>query len=503
MVQFATTRRAVPRHRSPVLLVTCLLLLATGLALAGTAATLSRPALPALDQEGDAEVNVALARRFYAAVAAVLATGESGDLPALVAAGLIDHPVAPDGETGAAGLVRALLALHAVAPGLGLAIDDLHATGADLVTARVHATGQREGTFLGLPVPATFEMLGPIDVLRIADHRIVERWTTGETVRFRPLAQEPLGTPNPDAASDELTLTRVTLGPGARLSVGITRATRFLLVESGDLTVTVMNSPVAPDALRRLEADDLFVIAPGTAYTLANQTRDPVVAVAVTTARSWNVSGVGLMPHGEALAGGGTLPPQVAVRVLTVAVAPGGVSGSTLGIGRVALAAGTAWSLPVQAGVVVVAVESGRLDVAATGGDVHGFPAVGGTLVGPGAILGAGDRAAFEAGIGAVWKAGPNAPAVLLVVVLAVPDDRVLVMSTVAGTAAVTDSPCIGLACPCQGTPGGSCPTSLAPELATRPAVLCTGPQGSLNPGSCPTPVLPATPSPREEAFPP
>src|SRR4029453_18043725 len=134
---------------------------------------------------------VALVRRFYAAANAVLTTGDGFLLADTVAPDLVEQPARPGSATGRDGLVRALLSLRATFPGLTLVVDDLRAADGDQVLARVHAAGAGSGAFLGRPVPTSPARWGPLEVWRIADGRLAERWGDPNPVVLLQLGQAP------------------------------------------------------------------------------------------------------------------------------------------------------------------------------------------------------------------------------------------------------------------------------------------------------------------------
>src|SRR5262245_20126260 len=114
----------------PVLLLSCVLLIATGLGVIGLAQTAGP--LPVRDAPVDTVGAVATARDFYAAINAVLAMGDAAALDDSVAIDLVEHPGRP-GATGRSGLVTPLLARRAVFPGMKVVVEDAHPAGDDLV----------------------------------------------------------------------------------------------------------------------------------------------------------------------------------------------------------------------------------------------------------------------------------------------------------------------------------------------------------------------------------
>jgi predicted ester cyclase len=69
--------------------------------------------------------------------------------------------------------------LWAAFPGSRLVIDDTIAEG-DQLAVRFHLNGEHHGEFMGVPPTGRAIVLTGQTVLRFADGRVVERWTTGD-----------------------------------------------------------------------------------------------------------------------------------------------------------------------------------------------------------------------------------------------------------------------------------------------------------------------------------
>ena len=92
--------------------------------------------------------------------------------------GVIDHSLQPGQGTGLEGIKQIIAVYHAVFPDLRVRTNDVVVSG-DRVAVRWSATGTHEGDQLGVPVTHRRVRLTGIDILRIDNGRIVERW--GET----------------------------------------------------------------------------------------------------------------------------------------------------------------------------------------------------------------------------------------------------------------------------------------------------------------------------------
>ena len=88
---------------------------------------------------------------------------------------VVDHNLQPGQEPGLAGVEQIIGLYHAVFPDLTLSCDDIVPSG-DKVAVRWTATGTHEGDQLGVPATHRKVTLSGIDIVRIANGRIVERW---------------------------------------------------------------------------------------------------------------------------------------------------------------------------------------------------------------------------------------------------------------------------------------------------------------------------------------
>jgi steroid delta-isomerase-like uncharacterized protein len=96
----------------------------------------------------------------------------------LYAPDVVDHnPLSGQGP-GLDGIKQLVAVYHAVFPDLSVSTDDVVVSG-DRVAVRWTAIGTHQGDQLGVPATGRQVRLTGIDILRIEDGRIVERW--GET----------------------------------------------------------------------------------------------------------------------------------------------------------------------------------------------------------------------------------------------------------------------------------------------------------------------------------
>jgi predicted ester cyclase len=91
----------------------------------------------------------------------------------LFAPDFVEHqPGIAPGREGVKGSIRAL---RAAFPDLHLAVEDAAAAG-DRVWLRLHGTGTHDGPFMGLPATGRRIDITVIDVVRVANGRLVEHW---------------------------------------------------------------------------------------------------------------------------------------------------------------------------------------------------------------------------------------------------------------------------------------------------------------------------------------
>ena len=92
----------------------------------------------------------------------------------VMAPDVVDHqPVGP--PDGVEGVKRDIAIYHAAFPDLALTCED-YIIGEDRVAVRWSATGTHEGDGLGMPPTHRRVQLHGIDILRITEGRVAERW---------------------------------------------------------------------------------------------------------------------------------------------------------------------------------------------------------------------------------------------------------------------------------------------------------------------------------------
>ncbi len=118
-----------------------------------------------------AEENKAIARRGYEAI-------NQNNLDALdeiVASDITDHDPAPGQAPGLEGVKQYFSSLHAAFPDFHMEVEDMIAEG-DKVVARISWSGTHQGEFMGIAPTGNRVEVSGIDIVRITDGKVVERW---------------------------------------------------------------------------------------------------------------------------------------------------------------------------------------------------------------------------------------------------------------------------------------------------------------------------------------
>ncbi|HEY7033899.1 MAG TPA: ester cyclase [Thermomicrobiales bacterium] len=408
------------RFGSPVLLLSCLLALATGLALLALGKLLVPSSPGATAPNPEAIADAATVRRLYTDVNDALATGKLAPLDAVLAPSFVDHAAAPGRPANRTGFEQELMALRTVFPALRLTVTDLVADG-DEVVARVQAEQATPAAFLDIPLPAGWPVWGGIDAFRLADGQIAERWGgDAPTASLDPFPPASLTLPT-DAPT--LIVTRVTIAPGGvGAAPGIVEPTLYWVV-SGAPTATLdavyapraevthgadrpaagTPAPIAPGATVALVSGDL-VRFEDTRYTLRNPGRDPAVVLAVTTVAKPLFGGTGTTGVTTVVLGNGG----------GMALRPGP---TVVAVGRATLAAGAGLPGHRVAGTELVTVESGTGALTIGGGTVSANGTTAETTT-----LGEGDAELVAAGTTEETRNAGKTP--LTVVVVAISPER-------------------------------------------------------------------------------
>lgn len=115
--------------------------------------------------------NKAVVQQIYEAINA----NTLDDLDGLIAVDLDDHSPSPGVAPGLAGTKQTLSMFHAVFSDLRVTTEDMMADG-DKVVVRLAVNGTNTGEFMGLPPTGKQVTMSGIEMFRLADSKIVERW---------------------------------------------------------------------------------------------------------------------------------------------------------------------------------------------------------------------------------------------------------------------------------------------------------------------------------------
>jgi steroid delta-isomerase-like uncharacterized protein len=143
--------------------------------------------------------NKTLARRFNEDV---WGRGDHAALEELLDPDFVDHDALPGQPPGREGHKQILAAFRSAFPDLNVTTEDIVAEG-DKVVSRWTARGTHQGELLGIAPTGNGVTIKGIDVLRVAEGRIVERWA-----QFNDLEMmQQLGVVPPPEQSEEASLT--------------------------------------------------------------------------------------------------------------------------------------------------------------------------------------------------------------------------------------------------------------------------------------------------------
>ena len=124
-----------------------------------------------------------VAVRFYATVNDAMRTGNMALLDELLAPSAVDHNPTPGQAPGRDGIKKAFAEFRGAFPDMQMAVEDMLAEG-DKVACRIVTRMTHRGEFQGIPATGKAVTLSGIDILRIVDRRLVERWGEFDNLGF-------------------------------------------------------------------------------------------------------------------------------------------------------------------------------------------------------------------------------------------------------------------------------------------------------------------------------
>lgn len=251
-------RQGVPRAVALNLLASALTILATIVLLGAGMVVVEAPmTAPAGSETG------AVARAFYEAVNEVLRTGDTVAIDRVATADILLHSTSLDAHANLDELKHDLEAMHAVAPGTQLAIDELIIAG-DHAFVHLALQSGAAGTFLGVAFDATAPFWSRVDTIRSADGRVAEVW--GGMEPAPRLAS--LGSVRLDAlptSPQPMAFERFESAAGDEWTSESTHLSRVVYVDAGELTVAVdSHAPAGTVTIGGRGGSRERVIEPGT-----------------------------------------------------------------------------------------------------------------------------------------------------------------------------------------------------------------------------------------------
>ena len=316
---------------------------------------LVQPAAPSVAASGNTDV----IRRFYAAANETIATGDTTTLHAIVAPHFVDQDPVPGMKPDRGGLEGYLAELHALVPDMELLVEAVVA-GSDRAMVRVAVRGGLGPTSLGGAVLDQPALWGPVEVFRIADGKVVERWSqTDELVLIEAATEVVLDIPAPSPRV--VSLDRFTLESNAGWSPSPT-ASRLVFLESGALRLEIAAREPAPGTPHIAETGGLV-----------DDKSDASRVLTLSGGRS------SLVPAGArfAMTNAGAGEARVLVATLSEPRSPGGTPAAEVlpeGVARQTLAGGLATDVRVGPAALVLAqvtlARNARLSISSADGPV-------------------------------------------------------------------------------------------------------------------------------------
>jgi predicted ester cyclase len=123
------------------------------------------------------------AARFYETVNAAMRTGNLARLDEVLAPTAVDHNPTPGQTPGRDGIKKAFAEFHAAFPDMQMSVEDMLAEG-DKVACRIVSRMTHRGDFQGIRATGKPVTLTGIDILRIVNGTVIERWGEFDNLGF-------------------------------------------------------------------------------------------------------------------------------------------------------------------------------------------------------------------------------------------------------------------------------------------------------------------------------
>jgi steroid delta-isomerase-like uncharacterized protein len=105
---------------------------------------------------------------------------DPGVIDATIAPDVVDHAGLPDQPAGIDGCRLFVGLVTEAFPDLELTVEDCFGDGDDKAVARWTATATHGGDFLGIPATGRTVAMSGMDIVRVADGKIVELWAQAD-----------------------------------------------------------------------------------------------------------------------------------------------------------------------------------------------------------------------------------------------------------------------------------------------------------------------------------
>jgi steroid delta-isomerase-like uncharacterized protein len=130
------------------------------------------------DQSMSAQENKALVRRF---VDEVQSRGNIDALDEICSPEFVNHSAPPGVPSNCEGVKQLTAMFRQAFPDSYFTVEDMMAEG-DKVVTRKTFHGSHQGEFMGIPPTGRRVSMGLIDIVRIADGKVVEHWSMGDNL---------------------------------------------------------------------------------------------------------------------------------------------------------------------------------------------------------------------------------------------------------------------------------------------------------------------------------
>jgi steroid delta-isomerase-like uncharacterized protein len=127
------------------------------------------------------EHNKQIVRRAYQTVVDGIRSGDLSRLEEVVDRNVRDHNPDPNQKQGLDGLIEFFSSLGTAFPNMEIVVEDLIAEG-DRVVGRVIFRGTHSGEFQGMPPTGKQLEMQVVDIMRIEEGKIVERWGVADNL---------------------------------------------------------------------------------------------------------------------------------------------------------------------------------------------------------------------------------------------------------------------------------------------------------------------------------